>query len=32
MYLNPFWAGVIATVFVELAVLFLLAVFRGGRR
>jgi hypothetical protein len=32
MYINPFWAGVVTTVFVELATLFVLAVIsmRGG--
>jgi hypothetical protein len=36
MYINPFWAGVIATIFTEISVLFALSVYatfkRGKRR
>lgn len=32
MYVNPFLAGVLATVFVELVVMFLIALLRGGKR
>lgn len=35
MYINPFWAGVIATVFAEIGTLFLMAViatFKRGKR
>lgn len=30
MYVNPFWAGVLTTVFVELVGLFILAVISMG--
>lgn len=35
MYINPFWAGVLATIFVEIGTLFLLSViamFKRGKR
>lgn len=36
MYINPFWAGVLATIFAEIATLFVLSVYatfkRGKRR
>ena len=35
MYINPFWAGVLATVFTEITVLFALGVygvFKRGKR
>ena len=35
MYINPFWAGVLATVFTEISVLFVWSIItlikRGGR-
>ena len=30
MYVDPFWAGVVATVFVELVGIFALALFMSG--
>ena len=30
MYVNPFWAGVLATLFVELGALFICAVISTG--
>lgn len=34
MYIDPFWAGVLATLFTELGVLFVVALFNifGGKR
>jgi hypothetical protein len=32
MYINPFWAGVFATIFAEILVLFILAVIAAIRR
>ena len=32
MYVDAFWLGVLTTVFVELAIIFLVALFKGGRR
>lgn len=30
MYVNPFWAGVVATLFVEMVLIFTIAIFFGG--
>jgi hypothetical protein len=32
MYINPFWAGVIATIFTEIGVLFALGVYGVFKR
>lgn len=35
MYINPFWAGVLATIFAELATMFiasLVIIFKRGKR
>lgn len=35
MYIDPFWAGVLATIFAELALLFIasvLIIFKRGKR
>jgi hypothetical protein len=35
MYINPFWAGVLATIFAEISILFALGVygvFKRGKR
>jgi hypothetical protein len=32
MYINPFWAGVLATVFAELLTLFIMAMLSTGGR
>ena len=35
MYINPFWAGVLATIFTEISILFVISVyatFKRGKR
>lgn len=35
MYINPFWGGVLATIFAELAILFVssvIIIFKRGKR
>ena len=32
MYINPFWAGVITVILVELAALVTVAIFKGSKK
>lgn len=32
MYVDPFWAGVFATLFVEIVLFVFLAIYSGGRK
>lgn len=32
MYINPFWAGVIATIFAELSTLLIVSIITAGKR
>ena len=31
MYIDPFWAGVLTTIMAELAAMFVLVLFKGGK-